>query len=284
VPRGWIEDPERSAAAGVPDQLGFATKPALAIAMLARSLDAGVPAAWWPAMRSTAPTLGCGPSWRPEASAMCWPWPATTGWSPPATATAPRSYSGGSRRGPGSAYPPAAAPKATATTTGRSSASTTTATTPHLAARLASAGCWWAATPGPASWPSTTAGRHARSRWPLWSGSPDAAGPSRSASRPARAWSAWTNSGPPLALLVPVDHPGHARPRLPRGARGRLPHPPPTTSRLISLTCNEVQHLFAALVSVPVGDLEHRRRWSVWRRRHQARARTCHYQRQATRP
>jgi hypothetical protein len=114
--------------------------------------------------------------------------------------------------------------------------------------------------------------------------SPDAAGPSRSASRPARAWSAWTNSGPPLALLVPVDHPGHARPRLPRGARGRLPHPPPTTSRLISLTCNEVQHLFAALVSVPVGDLEHRRRWSVWRRRHQARARTCHYQRQATRP
>jgi hypothetical protein len=27
----------------------------------------------------------------------------------------------------------------------------------------------------------------------------------------------------------------------------------------------------------------HRLRWSVWRRRHQARARTCHYRRQATR-
>jgi hypothetical protein len=59
-------------------------------------------------------------------------------------------------------------------------------------------------------------------------------------------------------------------------------HPPP--SELIGLTCNEVQHLFAALVAVPVGDLGHRLAWSVWRRRHQARARTCHYQRQATRP
>jgi SRSO17 transposase len=33
-------------AAGVPDQVGFATKPALAKAMLGRALDAGVPAAW----------------------------------------------------------------------------------------------------------------------------------------------------------------------------------------------------------------------------------------------
>jgi SRSO17 transposase len=46
VPRGWIKDPERLAAAGVPDQVGFATKPALATAMLRRALDAGVPAAW----------------------------------------------------------------------------------------------------------------------------------------------------------------------------------------------------------------------------------------------
>jgi SRSO17 transposase len=55
--------------------------------------------------------------------------------------------------------------------------------------------------------------------------------------------------------------------------------PPP--SGLVPLTCNEVQHLFAALLARPVGDVGHRLRWSVWRRRHQARARTCHYQRQA---
>jgi hypothetical protein len=50
---------------------------------------------------------------------------------------------------------------------------------------------------------------------------------------------------------------------------------------LIPLTCNEFQHLFAALVARPVEDPGHRLGWSVWRRRHQARARTCHYQRQA---
>jgi hypothetical protein len=55
----------------------------------------------------------------------------------------------------------------------------------------------------------------------------------------------------------------------------------PSPSELIPLTCNEVQHLFAALVARPVEDLGHRLRWSVWRRRHQQRARTCHYRRQA---
>ena len=56
-------------------------------------------------------------------------------------------------------------------------------------------------------------------------------------------------------------------------------HPPP--SGLISLTCNEVQHLFAALLVRPADDLGHRLRWSWWRRQHQARARSCHYRRQA---
>ena len=52
-------------------------------------------------------------------------------------------------------------------------------------------------------------------------------------------------------------------------------------SGLIGLTCNELQHVFAALVARPTGDLDHRVRWSVWRRRHQVRARSCHYRRQA---
>jgi SRSO17 transposase len=46
VPRGWIDDPDRCQAAGIPDQVGFATKPALATRMVTRALDAGVPAAW----------------------------------------------------------------------------------------------------------------------------------------------------------------------------------------------------------------------------------------------
>jgi hypothetical protein len=59
----------------------------------------------------------------------------------------------------------------------------------------------------------------------------------------------------------------------------RTRHPSP--SGLIPLTCNEIQHLFAALVAQPAADTTHRLGWSLWRRRHQARARTCHYQRQA---
>jgi SRSO17 transposase len=46
LPQAWIDDPDRCRAAGIPDQVGFATKPALATAMLTRALDAGVPAAW----------------------------------------------------------------------------------------------------------------------------------------------------------------------------------------------------------------------------------------------
>ena len=62
----------------------------------------------------------------------------------------------------------------------------------------------------------------------------------------------------------------------------RIRHPPP--SGLIPMTCNELQHLFAALAAVPAGGVDHRLRWSLWRRRHQARARSCHYRRQANRP
>ena len=55
----------------------------------------------------------------------------------------------------------------------------------------------------------------------------------------------------------------------------------PTPPGLIGLTCNEVQHLCAALIAQAADDPRHRLRWSAWRRRQQARARTCHYQRQA---
>ena len=44
LPRCWTDDPDRRRAAGVPPEVGFATKPTLARQMIARALDAGVPA------------------------------------------------------------------------------------------------------------------------------------------------------------------------------------------------------------------------------------------------
>jgi SRSO17 transposase len=46
LPQRWTDDLERCRAARVPEQVGFRTKPQLAQLMLARALDAGVPAAW----------------------------------------------------------------------------------------------------------------------------------------------------------------------------------------------------------------------------------------------
>ncbi len=46
VPKAWIEDRERCREAGIPDDVSFATKPALARRMLERAFEAGMPHAW----------------------------------------------------------------------------------------------------------------------------------------------------------------------------------------------------------------------------------------------
>ena len=46
LPESWTGDPARCRAAGVPGDVVFATKPALARRMISRALDAGVPAGW----------------------------------------------------------------------------------------------------------------------------------------------------------------------------------------------------------------------------------------------
>jgi hypothetical protein len=56
-------------------------------------------------------------------------------------------------------------------------------------------------------------------------------------------------------------------------------HPPPDGQ--VPLTRNEITRLLAALIIQPARDTGHRLHWSAWRRSHQYRARTSHYQRQA---
>jgi SRSO17 transposase len=46
LPESWTEDRSRCRAAGIPDDVEFTTKPRMAIAMMQRALDAGVPFGW----------------------------------------------------------------------------------------------------------------------------------------------------------------------------------------------------------------------------------------------
>ena len=46
LPKEWVEDPARRAAAGIPEEVAFATKPELARCMIARAIAAEVPFAW----------------------------------------------------------------------------------------------------------------------------------------------------------------------------------------------------------------------------------------------
>jgi hypothetical protein len=71
-----------------------------------------------------------------------------------------------------------------------------------------------------------------------------------------------------LAMLAATEH-GHR----------------PARPDMIELTCAEIRRLFIVLVIEPARALARPFAWSRWRRRHQYRARTGHYQRQeATRP
>jgi SRSO17 transposase len=49
LPESWLDDRDRCRAAGIPDEAQFATKPRLAMAMLQRAVEGGVPFGWFAA-------------------------------------------------------------------------------------------------------------------------------------------------------------------------------------------------------------------------------------------
>jgi SRSO17 transposase len=281
VPRGWIKDPERLQAAGVPDQVSFATKPKLARTMITRSLDAGVPAAWVtgdevygadPGLRAELETRGlgyvlavacdhpvvaAGATYRVDALLRRVPARAWQCVSAGRGAKGHRYYDWAFLRlddGDPSPSGPAGQRWLLVRRNQRTG-------------ELAFYYCW---TPHPVSLSILV--RVAGRRWTIeerFQTSKGLVGLDQHQVRRWRSWYRWTT----LAMVA------HAF-LVVAAVTEQTRHPAP--SGLISLTCNEIQHLFAALPTVPVGDIRHRLRWSLWRRRHQARARTCHYQRQAT--
>jgi SRSO17 transposase len=278
LPQGWIDDPARCRAAGVPDQVGFATKPELARVMLERALDAGVPAGWVTADE----VYGGSPALRqwleerhlPYVLAVKCTEPLASPSGPPVSAARlaghvpPQCWlriSAGQgakgRRWYGWSRLPLASARAPEGW-GRWLLLRRSLRTGELAYYVCA---------GPASTPLVALVRVAGTRWRIEEAFQASKGLCGLDQHQVRRWTSWyrwvTLAMVAFAFLVVAAVTEHAR------------HPPPLG--LIPLTCNEIQHLFAALVAAPVADRGHRLRWSWWRRRQQARARASHYRQQA---
>jgi SRSO17 transposase len=189
LPVGWLADPARCHAAGVPAQRAFATKPELARVMLQRALDAGVPGGWvtadeayggdprlrgWLEQRGLAYVLAVkrtellvsDDSERVAAEQLAARVPPER-WL--------RISAGHGAKGR------------------RWYAWSRLLLASAGAAEGWGAGCWCAAACAPASWPTTCAPARPACRWWPWSGWRGRAGGWRRRSRPARGCAAWTS-------------------------------------------------------------------------------------------
>src|SRR5215211_968650 len=281
LPQGWIDDPARCRAAGVPDQRRFATKPELARVMLKRALDAGVPAGWVTADE----VYGNSPALRGWLEGRQLPYvlavKATEPLSPPSGPSEPAARL--ARRIPPAGWLRLSAGQGAKGRRGYGWARLPLSTigappgwqrwllvrrslrTGELAYYLCA---------GPAGLPLIDLVRVAGSRWRVEEAFQASKGLCGLDQHQVRRWCSWyrwvTLAMLAYAFLVVAAVTEHAR------------HPPPLG--LIALTCNEIQHLCAAQACRPASDRGHRLRWSWWRRRHQGRARACHYRRQANGP
>jgi SRSO17 transposase len=277
LPRSWTADPARCAAAGIPQDTVFATKPRLARRMIARALDAGCPAAWVTGDE----VYGADPGLRADLE----------------------------RRQAGYVLAVAASHQVI-TAAGSCQVRTIARRLPRRAWQRYSAGegakghryydwAWMAIDPGKPGhhWLLIRRNRHtgelafyrchsprhiplpalvkiAGTRWTTEENFQAGKGLTGLDEHQARRWDSWyrwtTLAMLALAFLTITAATEHAD------------HPAPADQ--IPLTRNEIAALFSTLIIKPATGTRHRLRWSAWRRRHQHRAKTSHYQRQARQP
>jgi SRSO17 transposase len=280
LPKVWTDDPERRQAAGVPDEVSFATKVALGRRMLTRALDAGVPARWATAdefyggdrglrrdlqgrnvgyvlavAKSHRVTLPIGILRADQAAARlhrrCW-----NRLSAGKGAKGERDYDWALLR----ITPPS-----------------DEAAGQHwlLVRRRISDGelayyrCW---SPTPVT--LATVVRVAGTRWSVEECFQAGKGEVGLDQHQVRKWGSWYR----YTTLVMLAHAllaviaAHERQRRPA-----------TADELIPLTVNEIRHLFAKLITNTVRTITYWLHWSAWRRRHQQRALTSHYRRREAR-
>ena len=246
LPKSWADDPDRCDEAGIPaDKRGFATKPALAAALIDRAVDAKVPAAWVagdevygadPRLRAAIRGHGLGYVLAVSANRRV----PTDGRPDPRRSRSPPCC----RRGPGRNTPPAPAATATRSTPGPGSRCCAEDDTDtgchHLLIRR---------NDPPASWPTCAATARTRSRCAPWSrvagqrwrieesfqAAKGLTGLDQHQVRRWTSWHRWTT----LAMLA------HAFLAV---ATATERDTQPTPTGLITLTVNEFRRLFDALL------------------------------------
>ncbi|WP_370666769.1 IS701 family transposase [Streptomyces sp. IBSBF 2507] len=274
VPRSWTQNAARCQAAGIPETVRFATKPALAARMIGRALDAGVLVSWVagdevygsnPHLRAALEhrqlgyvlAVACDHQITTPAGEMR---ADTLGKRLPKRAWQKLSAGAGAK---GHRYYDWALADIADEGPGHR----------HLLVRrnrstgeLAFYRCY-SATQMPLSTLVKGAGR----RWTVEETFQSGKGLAGLDEHQVRRWTSWhrwvTLAMPAHALLATAT--AHERTHA------------PAADDLIPLTCKEIQHLFTTLVTQPTHTAAHRLRWSDWQRLHQARSCTCHYQRQA---
>lgn len=281
LPRSWTGDPDRLAEAGVPEGIEFLTKPALAEGMLIRALNAGVPARWVAGDE----VYGADPALRGELEGRrvgyvlaigCdrrVPTPAGDLRADAVTAGVPARAWQRLSAGPGAKgqryYDWALI--------------TLTNPDPKLADPT-DPQCWWLLARrhrqtgelafyrcySPNVVPLRELVRVAGRRWTVEESFQAGKGLAGLDEHQVRRWISWQR----WTLLAMTAHALLAV--IAAGEHAERPAPP----GLIALTCNEIRRLFTIFV-IDLGRAHTcPEAWSNWRRRHQHRARTSHYQRQ----
>jgi SRSO17 transposase len=280
LPRSWTEDAQRCLEAGVPDDIEFLTKPALAAGMLTRALNAGIPARWVAGDE----VYGADPVLRAELESRRVGYVLAIGCD---------------RRVP-TAAGPMRADQLTAGLPNRSwqrlSAGAgakgqryydwalITHSDPAGRADPADAQCWWLLVRrhrdtgelafyrcyAPEVVPLRELVRVAGRRWTVEESFQATKGLAGLDEHQVQRWTSWRRwtllAMVAHALLAVITATEHTQQPAPAG--------------LIALTCNEIRRLFTIYVIEPGRTIARPDAWSQWRRRHQHRARASHYRRQ----
>jgi SRSO17 transposase len=277
LPKSWTGDPARCRAAGIPDGTAFATKPALARQMIARALDAGTPAGWVAGDE----VYGADPGLRADLEARQVGYVLAVARTCQVSAGA-RSCQGGkiAARLPARAWQRCSAGEGAkghryydwawiSIEPGRPGHRWLLIRRNRRTRELAFYRCY-----SPRHLPLATLVKVAGRRWTTEENFQASKGLTGLDEHQVRTWTSWyrwtTLAMVACAFLTIAAATEQARGPAPAGQ--------------IPLTRNEIAHLFANLVIQPMRDAWHQLRWSTWRRRHEHRARTCHYQRQAREP